>query len=59
MTKPESPCLGCIERVFNCHGKCVHYAEYRKALKKWADTIARAKDEEFITIDKSKLKGVD
>lgn len=59
MTMPESPCKDCIERVFNCHGKCVHYKEYRKSLKKWADTIAKAKDEEFITIDKNKLKGVD
>lgn len=59
MIKPVSPCKDCIERMFDCHGKCMHYKIYKRELVKWANKIAKAKEDEFITIDKSKLKGVD
>lgn len=59
MSKPQSPCKGCIERMFNCHGTCIHYKAYKNELERWGNKIAKAKDEEYITIDKSKLKGID
>lgn len=36
MTKPQSPCLGCKERVAdpNCHGYCEKYIAFRKELDK-------------------------
>ena len=34
MTKPQSPCLGCKERVAepNCHGYCEKYIAFRNEL---------------------------
>lgn len=58
MTKPQSPCKGCVERQFKCHGQCKEYKVYKNNLVKWANTIAKAKEDEYITVDKSKLKGI-
>lgn len=57
MKKPESPCQNCIERAFACHDQCKVYKEFRKELKKYTDTIIKAKQDEFRTIDINRIKG--
>lgn len=47
----ESPCMGCESRSAECHGKCEHYAEYRRHIDAWKKDKAerRTADEYTIT----------
>lgn len=47
MIKPESPCLGCIERQFGCHSGCRDYQEYLEINKKYKELVREGKRSEF------------
>ena len=48
MIKPESPCLDCIERQFNCHGGCSKYREYQEIHAKYKELVRQGKKDEFM-----------
>lgn len=41
----KSPCNGCTERQFRCHGQCVKYKAFSKLCKEVGD--AQKKDKEL------------
>lgn len=45
MTKPESPCLGCLKRNGRCHSECKLYKDYLKAWKVYKDLIKEQRNQ--------------
>ena len=48
MKEPSSPCLDCKSRYIGCHGKCIDYSDYKKALANYAQVIRDAKNADYV-----------
>lgn len=48
MIKPESPCLDCIERQFNCHSGCKEYKEFTEINEKYKELLRQGRKSEFM-----------
>ena len=42
----KSPCYGCVERVFGCHGGCKKYKEWKSERTALRETINSEKDKQ-------------
>ena len=48
MIKPQSPCLDCIERQFNCHAGCKEYKEFTEINEKYRELLRQGRKSEFM-----------
>ena len=42
--RPKCPCKDCIDRMFNCHGKCSLYQAWKAELEKEAECRRKERD---------------
>ena len=47
MSKPQAPCLNCLDRYLTCHSKCIKYLEFKERANILKEEINKNKRFEY------------